>query len=96
MTHSVDEKLIKEIAKLAKLTISHEEIVNYIPHMQKVLSHFSELETLNTEDVEPLITPVDLVSHLREDQVHKSIETEALLDVAPEKVGQLFRVPPVI
>jgi aspartyl-tRNA(Asn)/glutamyl-tRNA(Gln) amidotransferase subunit C len=96
MAHEINEALIKQIAKLAKLTISDEEISNYIPHMQKVLNHFSELETLNTDNIEPLITPVDLKSYLREDRVEKNISTEDLLEVAPEKVGQLFRVPPVI
>lgn len=96
MAHEINEDLIKQIAKLAKLTISDEEITNYMPHMKKVLSHFSELETLNTDHIEPLITPVDLKSYLREDQVEKNISTEDLLEDAPSRVGQLFQVPPVI
>lgn len=96
MAHEINAALIKQIAKLAKLTISDDEIANYIPHMQKVLNHFSELETLNTDNIEPLITPVDLKCYLRDDIVEKMISTEDLLDVAPEKVGRLFRVPPVI
>lgn len=96
MAHEINKDLIQQIAKLAKLTISDEEIANYIPHMKKVLSHFSELETLNTDNVEPLITPVDLKSYLREDKVEKNISTEELLEGAPSSVGQLFQVPPVI
>ncbi len=96
MAHEINKDLIQQIAKLAKLTISDEEIANYIPHMKKVLSHFSELETLNTDNVEPLITPVDLKNYLREDKVEKHISTEDLLENAPSSVGQLFQVPPVI
>lgn len=96
MAHEINEDLIKQIAKLAKLTISDEEITNYMPHMKKVLNHFSELETLNTDNIEPLITPVDLKSYLREDKVEKNISTEELLEGAPSSVGQLFQVPPVI
>ena len=96
MAHEINEDLIRQIAKLAKLTISDEEIVNYMPHMKKVLNHFSELETLNTDNIEPLITPVDLKSYLREDKVEKNISTEELLEGAPSSVGQLFQVPPVI
>jgi aspartyl-tRNA(Asn)/glutamyl-tRNA(Gln) amidotransferase subunit C len=96
MAHEINEDLIKQIAKLAKLTISDEEITNYMPHMKKVLNHFSELETLNTDNIEPLITPVDLKSYLREDKVEKIISTEELLEGAPSSVGQLFQVPPVI
>ena len=96
MAHEINEDLIRQIAKLAKLTISDEEITNYMPHMKKVLNHFSELETLNTDNIEPLVTPVDLKSYLREDKVEKNISTEELLEGAPSSVGQLFQVPPVI
>jgi aspartyl-tRNA(Asn)/glutamyl-tRNA(Gln) amidotransferase subunit C len=96
MVSEVTEDLIKQIAKLAKLTISDEEVANYMPHLKKVLSHFSELETLNTDNIEPLITPVDLKSYLRDDKVEKLITTEELLEGAPSSVGQLFQVPPVI
>ena len=96
MAHEITEDLIRQIAKLAKLTISEEEVTHYMPHMKKVLNHFSELETLKTDNIEPLITPVDLKGYLREDKVEKSISTEELLEGAPSRVGQLFQVPPVI
>ncbi len=96
MAHEINEDLIKHIARLAKLTISDEEISNYMPHMKKVLNHFSELETLDTTDIEPLITPVDLKSYLREDRAEKTISSEELLKCAPSSIGQLFQVPPVI
>jgi aspartyl-tRNA(Asn)/glutamyl-tRNA(Gln) amidotransferase subunit C len=96
MAHEINEDLIRQIAKLAKLTITDEEIANYIPHMQKILNHFSELETLNTDHIEPLVTPVDLKSYLREDKVEKNISTQELLEGAPSSIGQLFQVPPVI
>jgi aspartyl-tRNA(Asn)/glutamyl-tRNA(Gln) amidotransferase subunit C len=96
MAHEINQDFIKHIAKLAKLTISDDEIINYLPHMKKVLAHFSELETLNTDQVEPLVTPVDLNSYLREDKAEKNISTEELLKNAPSRLGQLFQVPPVI
>ena len=96
MAHEINEELIRQIARLAKLTISDEEITHYMPHMKKVLSHFSELETLDTAGIEPLITPVDLKSYLREDKAEKTISSEELLKGAPSSIGQLFQVPPVI
>ncbi len=96
MAHEINEDLIRQIAKLAKLTISEDEITQYLPHMKKVIAHFSELELLNTDDIEPLITPTDLKSYLRDDMVEKNITTEELLSGAPSSSGQLFQVPPVI
>ena len=92
----VDEKLILQLARLAKLSVTEQEVQNYIPQIQKVLDHFSELNSLNTDNIEPLITPVEVAEHLREDVVDKKISTEELIQLAPEKVGQLIKVPPVI
>lgn len=94
--HQINEDTIKQIAHLAKLTVTDTEISYYLPQIQKVLNHFSELKDLNTDNVEPLITPVDLKGYLRNDVVEKSISTEDLLKTAPDKIGALFKVPPVI
>ncbi len=96
MAHEINENIIKQIAHLAKLTVTDEEIAYYLPQIQKVLSHFSELNDLDTNNIEPLITPVDLKGYLRSDIVEKVISTDELLQTAPDKVGALFKVPPVI
>lgn len=96
MAHNIDENTIKQIAVLAKLTVTEAEVERYVPQMKKILDHFSELESLDTQHVDPLITPVDLKSYMREDIAVKNISTEELLETAPEKVGALFKVPPVI
>lgn len=96
VAHEINENTIKEIAHLAKLTVTDQEIAYYLPQIQKVLSHFSELRDLNTDNIEPLITPVDLKGYLRNDNVEKTISTEDLLQTAPDKIGALFKVPPVI
>lgn len=92
----VDEKMILHLAKLARLTVTKEEIQNYIPQIQKVLNHFSELNSLETEKVEPLYTPVEIKNIYRTDLVKKEISTEVLIELAPEKSGHLYKVPPVI
>lgn len=96
MSHIINEATVKEIAKLARLTITNEEIADYLPHLTKVLNHFSELKSLNTDQIEPLVSPVDVSICLRQDHVEKKISSDELLKLAPSKVGHLFKVPPVI
>lgn len=92
----VDKKLILQLANLAKLSVTEQEIQSYIPQIQKVLDHFEELNSLNTDNIEPLITPVQIAEYHREDQVDKTISTDELIQLAPDKVGKLIKVPPVI
>lgn len=94
--NTINEDTIRQIAQLAKLTVTDAEVASYVPQIQKILNHFSELENLNTDAVEPLITPVEIKGYLRSDTVEKTISTEDLLENAPDKVGALFKVPPVI
>lgn len=92
----VDAKVIKHVAKLAKLEIPDSELDKYTEQLLKVLNQFEEIRNINTEGVEPLITPVELEGYLREDVCHQSLSVEAVMENSPEKTGHLFTVPPVI
>jgi aspartyl-tRNA(Asn)/glutamyl-tRNA(Gln) amidotransferase subunit C len=92
----VDAKVIKHVAKLAKLEISENDLNKYSDQLVKVLSQFEEIKTINTEGIEPLVTPVELDLFFREDIAKTPNSVEELLENAPEKTGHLFTVPPVI
>lgn len=96
MSHEINEEKIEHLARLAKIKLSAEEIKNTIPHIEKVLRHFDELSSLNTDNIEPLITPVDIDLYFREDVVEKNIETKTLVDLSSDKMGLLYKVPPAI
>lgn len=92
----IDQKTIEHIAKLARLKVSPEEATEYGEQLTKVLAHFQQISKLNTENVEPLVTPSEIEYYLREDEAKASMKTEELLKNAPEKAGNLFKVPPVV
>lgn len=96
----IDLATIHKIAHLAKLQITEEEAKQYVPQIQKILSHFDELKELNTDHIEPLFTPVQIEPTLRPDAVTSAVDheqiKEKILDNAPDRMGQLFKVPPVV
>ncbi len=92
----IDQKLIEHIAKLARLKITPLEATEYGQQLTKVLNHFQEIDKINTQGVEPLVTPTDIEFYERADEVHKSYSAEDMVANAPEKAGQLFKVPPVV
>ncbi len=92
----VDAKIIKHVAKLAKIEIAEAELEKYTEQLLKVLNQFEEIRTINTEGIEPLITPIELENYLREDLAESKIAVDKILENAPEKTGNLFTVPPVI
>ncbi|MFZ3230055.1 MAG: Asp-tRNA(Asn)/Glu-tRNA(Gln) amidotransferase subunit GatC [Pseudobdellovibrio sp.] len=96
----VDQKTIDikidEIAKLARLKITPDEGVFYSQQLSKVLSHFNQISKINTDHIEPLVTPSEIEFYARPDQVESLFTAEQMVANAPEKAGHLFKVPPVV
>ncbi len=55
-----------------------------------------KLAELDTTGVEPLYTPVDQVSVMRDDVVEKDYAREDILKNAPETDGAFFIVPRIV
>lgn len=87
---------VKKIASLARLSVSDAEASKLEKNLLAVLEHFEKIVAIKTDGVEPLVTPTDIEQVWRADQVGNTITTEEALQNAPEREGNLFRVPPVV
>lgn len=87
---------IEKIALLARLEISPNKAKEHAERLQSVLKYFEQIAQVNTDGIEPLITPTDIETFWREDEVIQELTPEEILENAPDKIGNLFRVPPVI
>lgn len=92
----IDKKTIEHIAKLARLQITETEAQEYSQQLAKALNHFEQISKINTEGVEPLITPTEIESFWREDEPRAEFTAEEMTGNAPDKAGNLFKVPPVV
>ena len=64
--------------------------------LNKILAFVDELNTLNTDDIEPLVYINEEVNKLREDKVGKHLPKEKALKNAPDKDSDYFKVPTVL
>lgn len=87
---------VKKVAQLARLKISEKEEPHYQQQMTAVLKYFSEVAEIDTQNVEPLVTPSDIELVFREDKAAVEITVEEVIKNAPDHVGNLFKVPPVV
>lgn len=92
----IDKKTIENIAKLSRLKISDAEAQEYGDQLAKALAHFQKIAQIDTAHVEPLVTPVDIESYWRPDEVQVQYSAEEMTENAPERAGNLFKVPPVV
>lgn len=92
----IDKKTIEHIAKLARLEISEAEANEYSQQLGKALNHFEQIAKINTNGVEPLVTPTEIEEFWREDVAKQEFTSEEMTANAPSKAGNLFKVPPVV
>lgn len=93
----ISEEQVAKVAFLARLSLTPEETKMMAAQLSSVLKHFEEVSKVNTDGVEPMITPTDMEQFWREDKAEQLAgASEAAMQNAPEAVGNLFKVPPVV
>ncbi len=87
---------VKEIALLARLALSEEEIEELRGELTTILAHMEALSRVDTEGVDPMTHPVAMTLRLRDDSPSASFASEVATAQAPESEDGNFRVPHVI
>jgi aspartyl-tRNA(Asn)/glutamyl-tRNA(Gln) amidotransferase subunit C len=93
---TIDRDTIEKIARLARLSLQGPEIEMYQQQLSRVVDAFTALAKVNTEAVEPMVTPLNERGQLRSDQVEAFSRMDEVVAGAPAVVGRLFKVPPVV
>jgi len=93
---SVTRKEVEHIAELARLQLNESELEEYTLQLNKILEYVEKLNELDTENVKPLLHPIEGVNVFREDIVQRSVDREDALKNAPSKDEEFFKVPKVI
>jgi aspartyl-tRNA(Asn)/glutamyl-tRNA(Gln) amidotransferase subunit C len=92
----ISEEQVARVAYLARLSLTPEETKMMAEQLSSVLKHFEEVSKIDTAGIEPLLTPTDMEPFWREDKAENWENAEVALKNAPEAVGNLFKVPPVV
>lgn len=92
----ISPEQVAQVARLARLHLGEEELARFAGQIGDILEHMDELGQANTEGVEPLYSPVEHVTRLRDDEVHRDCTREDVLDGAPNSDGKYFIVPRIV
>lgn len=84
------------VALLGRLALESEEKTKYLAQLDDILKYMDMLAEVDTEDVSPMVGPVELYTPLREDEVKPSLPVEEALANAPATTGKSFRVPRIL
>lgn len=84
------------MARLARLSLTEDEIEVATRELGDMLDHFADIDALDLADVEPMTQPVPLVNVMRDDVPTPTLDRDEVLAAAPVAVDGQFRVPPII
>ena len=92
----IDIEQVKKIALLGRLELTPEEEKEFSPQLTSILDYFEQLSELDTTDVEPTTRAIELNNIIRDDEQKVYSDREALLNQAPERDDEFFRVPKIL
>ena len=91
----VNEKLVREIASLARLDLSREETEMFVSQFKDILEYVSILNEVDTENVSPAYLSSANQSVTREDMIEDSVPTDEFLANAPQARDDYIVIPRV-
>ena len=95
MTKITNEE-VKKVAYLARLELNENEISNHAEQLEKILEYIRQLEKIDTDDVPCTTRAIEVINVFRKDEKKDSDCTEELLELAPSREDQYFKVPKII
>jgi aspartyl-tRNA(Asn)/glutamyl-tRNA(Gln) amidotransferase subunit C len=96
---AITREEVLHVAKLARLELTEEELERLTQELGAILDAVGKVAELDLDDVPPTSHPLELVNALglKEvggDEPRPSLDLEDVFANAPDREGNLFRVPP--
>ena len=92
----INKDELQHLANLARIELTSEEEERFLSDLEKILNHFEELKSLDTEHVPAMTGGTELKNVMREDEnENKPLPREAAIDAFPETERGYLKVPHV-
>ena len=87
---------VRKVAKLARLNLPDDKIATYTGQLESILGYVSQLEQVDTTGVPETTRAVEVTNVTRQDCVDPTPVREEILNQAPQREGDFFRVPKIL
>ena len=92
----VTNKLISDLAELAKLRFNKSENEKMKSDFKNMLDFIDKLSEVNTKNIEPLIYLSDEINSLREDNISIKLSKEMALQNLKSSNSDYFTIPKIL
>ena len=92
----ITEDQVKKVADLARLKLNTNQVKHHAEQIEKILDYVNQLEKIDTKGVPCTTRAIEVINVLRKDANDKFDGREELLDLAPSRENDFFKVPKII
>lgn len=92
----IDREQVQKVAHLARLQLTPEEEEKFTTQLNDILDYFEQLSELDVSHVEPTTRAIDVSNVVRVDRHQPYEAREAILEGAPDRDGEFFKVPKIV
>lgn len=94
----IDREQVRHVARLGRLQLTENEEIAFTKQLDGILDYFQQLNELDPllEGVDPTTRAVNTVNITRPDLLQPFGDREILLDCAPDREEDFFRVPQIM
>lgn len=93
----LNKEAIQHLTKLCRIACTDEEQDNLLRDLQKILAYIEQLNSVNTDNVQPCNSVLENMSNVtRDDIVGDILPRPLFLENVPSHTGGLVKVPLVI
>lgn len=96
MAQPISKSDVTHVARLARLSLSEEELERFTSQLAAVLEHAADIESLDIADVPPTAHPLPLANVFREDVPRPCLDRAEVLSQAPAVEADRFRIPRIL
>lgn len=93
---TLNKETIQNLIQLSRIDCTPEEQESLLKDLKTILSHFEQLQEIDTKNVLPCLNVLEGMTNVtRDDIAGEPMPRELFLANAPSQVGGMIRVPPV-
>ncbi|HSX11339.1 MAG TPA: Asp-tRNA(Asn)/Glu-tRNA(Gln) amidotransferase subunit GatC [Chlamydiales bacterium] len=93
-----DHQTLEHLKKLCRIECSAEENADILASLSRILEYVAQLDEVNTDETSicRYVLRDMLRNQMREDEVKDLLSRDKFLANAPDQIGGMIRVPPVL
>lgn len=94
----IDRTQVQHIARLSRLQLTESEETAFTSQLGEILNYFEQLNELDEllVGVEPTTRAIATLNISRSDSLNPYTDKEALLNCAPDREDEFFKVPQIM